>query len=62
MRAGLALFYVLTNVTILAKCPLGNRHTNHQHMIEVCKYAICYNDKHVKVKGMTMTSENVEKK
>ena len=35
VRAGLALFYVLTNVTILAKCPLGNRHTNHQHMIEV---------------------------
>ena len=38
VRAGLALFYVLTNVTILAKCPLGNRHTNHQHMIEVWKY------------------------
>ena len=37
VRAGLALFYVLTNVTILAKCPLGNRHTNHQHMIEVWK-------------------------
>ena len=35
VRAGLALFYVLTNVTILAKCPLGNRHTNHTHMIEV---------------------------
>ena len=35
VRAGMALFYVLTNVTILAKCPLGNRHTNHRHMTEV---------------------------
>ena len=35
VRAGMAIFYVLSNVTILAKCPLGNRHTNYQHMTEV---------------------------
>ena len=34
-RIGVGLFYCLTNVTILAKCPLGSRRHNYPHMMAV---------------------------
>ena len=34
-KAGIALFYSLTNVTILAKCPLKNRAVNYKQMMPV---------------------------
>ena len=34
-RIGSAIFYSLTNVTILAKCPLGSRKENYKQMLAV---------------------------
>ena len=41
-KLGLSLFYGLTNITIVSKCPLGNRYRNYKPMLLVSLFCVVY--------------------